>query len=63
MSARGLHPLTWYIDGVPLPPDDTGDVNWFPKAEGFYTVSVTDAEGHTAKSHVRVVSVNGSGQP
>ncbi len=59
LSARGLHPLSWYIDGVPLPPDASGDVNWFPKAEGFYTVSVTDAQGHEGKSHVRVVALNG----
>ncbi len=61
LSARGLRPLSWYIDGVPLPPDTTGDVNWYPKAEGFYMVSVTDAQGHIAKSHVRVVALNGSG--
>jgi len=60
LSARGLHPLSWYIDGVPLPPDAGGDVNWYPKAEGFYTVGVTDAQGHITQSHVRVVALNGS---
>ncbi len=60
LSARGLHPLTWYIDGIPLPPDASGDVNWYPKAEGFYTVGVTDAQGHITQSHVRVVALTGN---
>jgi penicillin-binding protein 1C len=57
LSARGLHPLTWYIDGVPLPPDASGDVNWYPRAEGFYTVAVTDAQGHITQSHVRIMAI------
>ena len=61
LSARGLRPLSWYVDGVPLPPDAAGDVNWYPRAEGFYTVGVSDAQGHTAKSHVRVVALTGGG--
>jgi penicillin-binding protein 1C len=60
LSARGQRPLSWYIDGIPLPPDAAGDVNWYPKAEGFYTVGVTDALGHMTQSHVRVVALTGN---
>ena len=60
LSARGQRPLSWYIDGVPLAPDATGDINWYPKAEGFYTVGVTDALGHMTQSRVRVVALTGN---
>ncbi|MGZ3299015.1 MAG: penicillin-binding protein 1C, partial [Asticcacaulis sp.] len=61
LSARGLRPLAWFVDGIPLPADAAGDYSWFPKAEGFYDLSVIDAQGHSAKTHVRVVALSGQG--
>jgi len=50
LSARGQGPLSWYINGVPV----ESDLIWTPDAEGFYDLSVVDAEGLSARSHVRV---------
>ena len=61
LSARGQRPVSWYVDGQPVPADGDGDFSWFPKAEGFYTLTVVDAEGQTDKSHVRVKAISSSG--
>ncbi|MFT3998295.1 MAG: penicillin-binding protein 1C [Asticcacaulis sp.] len=56
-SARGKGPLNWYINGQPLVPDTDGRLEWRPEAEGFYEVSVVDAEGITSRSRVRVRAI------
>ncbi len=61
LSAHGQRPVSWYVDGQPLPADGAGDFSWFPKAEGFYDLTVVDAAGHSDKSHVRVKAIGGSG--
>ncbi|MBW8734802.1 MAG: penicillin-binding protein 1C, partial [Asticcacaulis sp.] len=61
LSARGQRPITWYVDGQPLPEDVNGDFSWEPRTEGFYDLTVVDAAGHSDKSHVRVKAIDGSG--
>jgi penicillin-binding protein 1C len=61
LSARGRRPISWYVDGQPLPEDSNGEFSWAPKAEGFYDLTVIDAAGHSDKSHVRVKAIDGSG--
>ena len=58
LSARALRPVSWYIDGEPLLTDETGDFSWYPKAEGFYDLTLIDAHGNKAKSHVRVMAIH-----
>jgi penicillin-binding protein 1C len=60
LSARGQRPISWYIDGRPLPEDTNGEFSWAPKAEGFYDLTVIDAAGHSDKAHVRVKAIDGS---
>ncbi|MEI9903140.1 MAG: hypothetical protein WDN06_03515 [Asticcacaulis sp.] len=57
LSARALRPVSWYIDGEPLLTDATGDFSWYPKTEGFYDLTLIDAKGNSAKSHVRVLAI------
>ncbi len=61
LSARGQRPISWYIDGQPLLEDAAGEFSWYPKAEGFYDLTVVDANGHSDKSHVRVKVIDSSG--
>ena len=56
LSAQGRGRLAWYVDGRPLGRNVAGDAVWRPGQEGFYTLSVVDAAGLTAKSQVRVMS-------
>lgn len=56
-SARGKGPLSWYVNGQPVVADTEGRVEWRPDAEGFYEVSVVDADGVTSRSRVRVKAI------
>ncbi|EGF92163.1 penicillin-Binding Protein [Asticcacaulis biprosthecium C19] len=57
LSARGLRPVAWYIDGEPLGLDESGEFAWLPPVEGFYDLTVIDAAQRVDKSHVRIVAV------
>ena len=55
LAARGKAPLTWYADGAPIAREDSsGRAVWRPAGEGFFEVTVVDAEGRRASSRVRV---------
>jgi penicillin-binding protein 1C len=55
LSAQGREPLTWYAEGAPIPSEDSsGRVVWRPREDGFYDVTVVDAEGRRTSAHVRV---------
>ena len=56
LSARGGHaPLAWYAEGARVETETTsGRAIWRPRAPGFYTVTVIDAEGQSASVRVRV---------
>jgi penicillin-binding protein 1C len=55
LAARGAEPLTWYADGAPVPREQSsGRAIWRPSGEGFFDVTVVDAEGRRASAHVRV---------
>jgi penicillin-binding protein 1C len=58
LSARGVRPVEWFIDGAPLKLDDNGEWSWTPPAEGFYDLKVIDAQGHEDRSHVRVKAIH-----
>jgi len=60
LSARGVRPVRWYVDGQPLKLDENGEWSWSPPTEGFYALSVIDAKGHEDKSHVRVKAIRGA---
>lgn len=62
LAARGLAPLRWYVDGIPVPQTDNGAV-WRPVSEGFYEVRVVDGAGRAATSRVRVRFVSGQAGP
>ncbi|MDC7683100.1 penicillin-binding protein 1C [Asticcacaulis sp. BYS171W] len=62
-SARGKGPLSWYVNGQPLLPDETGRLDWRPEAEGFYEVSVVDADGVISRSQVRVRAIAHNARP
>jgi penicillin-binding protein 1C len=51
----GHRPLTFLIDGAPLPADHIHrDVAWQPVGPGFYHVTVLDADGAAARAAVQV---------
>ena len=51
----GRRPLTFLVDGTPLPADPARrEAAWTPLAAGFYRVTVLDAEGSAARALVRV---------
>ena len=51
----GRRPLTFLVDGAPLPADPARrEAAWTPPAPGFYRVTVLDAEGSAARAAVRV---------
>lgn len=63
LSAHSTNPVTWYVDGAPLPTDGEGDVDWSPPQEGFYDLTVTNSAGQSARSHVRVIAVPAGAPP
>ncbi len=51
----GRRPLTFLVDGAPLPTDRIRrDVAWQPSGPGFYHVTVLDADGAVARTAVQV---------
>jgi penicillin-binding protein 1C len=54
LSARGAGPLRWYVGGQPVPLDAGGAPVFTPDQEGFYALTVVDAEGRSARTQVRV---------
>lgn len=54
-AAGGQRPLTFLVDGTPLPHDRARrEVGWLPPGPGFYRITVLDAEGGTAAAELRV---------
>jgi penicillin-binding protein 1C len=55
LAARGREPLTWYAGGQAVTREESsGRVIWKPNGEGFFDVTVIDADGRRARSQVRV---------
>lgn len=56
LSARGGRgPLTWYAEGARVDSEPTsGRAIWRPRAPGFYTVTVVDADGARVATRVRI---------
>jgi penicillin-binding protein 1C len=55
LAARGREPLTWFAGGQPLSREaSSGRVIWKPAGEGFFDVTVIDADGRRATTQVRV---------
>ena len=56
LSARGGRgPLAWYAEGARVENEPTsGRAIWRPRAPGFYTLSVVDADGQRAAVRVRI---------
>lgn len=51
----GRRPLTFLVDGSPLPADAVRrEANWHPASPGFYRLTVLDADGGAAHARVRV---------
>ena len=51
----GRRPLTFLIDGAPLPTDRIRrDVAWLPTGPGFYRLTVLDADGAAVRAAVQV---------
>jgi penicillin-binding protein 1C len=56
LRAEGEGPLTWVVNGAPLPAAELGrQTIWQPDGEGFASVTVVDRAGRTAQARVRVV--------
>ncbi|WP_431303904.1 penicillin-binding protein 1C [Sediminicoccus sp. BL-A-41-H5] len=54
-AAGGQRPLTFLVDGAPLPTDPARrEVSWMPPGPGFYRITVLDAEGAAARTELRV---------
>ena len=54
LAAGGDH-VIWYVDGAPVTADPaSGRPIWRPSGPGFYRLTVIDAAGRSAESHVRV---------
>jgi penicillin-binding protein 1C len=54
-ASGGRRPLTFLVDGAPLPADAARrQADWLPDSPGFYTLSVLDADGTAARASVRV---------
>lgn len=55
LAARGREPLTWFAGGQALSREpSSGRVIWKPPGEGFFDVTVIDADGRRATTQVRV---------
>src|SRR5208337_3518220 len=51
----GKQPLRWLVDGRPLPPGlPRRPLYWQPEGIGFADLTVIDASGRSARSHVRL---------
>jgi penicillin-binding protein 1C len=51
----GLRPLTFLVDGAPLPTDRIRrDAGWLPPGPGFYRLTVLDADGISVRATVQV---------
>jgi penicillin-binding protein 1C len=51
----GRRPLTFLVDGSPLPTEPVRrEANWRPASPGFYRLTVLDADGAAAQARVRV---------
>jgi penicillin-binding protein 1C len=54
-AAGGRRPLTWLVDGAPIPAErHRRETRWMPAGPGFYRVTVIDAEGASAAAELRV---------
>ncbi|TCH99039.1 penicillin-binding protein 1C [Roseococcus sp. SYP-B2431] len=54
-AAGGQRPLTFLVDGAPLPADPARrETAWVPPGPGFYRITVLDAEGAAAGTELRV---------
>jgi penicillin-binding protein 1C len=54
-AAGGQRPLTFLVDGAPLPTDPARrEASWMPPGPGFYRITVLDAEGAAARTELRV---------
>ena len=54
-AGRGEGELRWYVDGVPISPDDGGLPSWQPERAGFYQISAIDPSGRANSVNVRVL--------
>ncbi len=51
----GRRPMTFLVDGAPLPTDRIRrDVAWQPAGPGFYRLTVLDADGSAVRAAVQV---------
>jgi penicillin-binding protein 1C len=51
----GRRPLTFLVDGTPLPTEPVRrDAGWTPAGPGFYRLTILDADGTAARAAVRV---------
>jgi penicillin-binding protein 1C len=51
----GRRPLTFLVDGAPLPTDRVRrDVAWLPPGPGLYRLTVLDADGAAVRAAVQV---------
>jgi penicillin-binding protein 1C len=54
-AAGGQRPLTFLVDGAPLPHDPARrEAGWVPPGPGFYRITVLDAGGAAAGAELRV---------
>jgi len=59
----GQRPLTWLVDGRPLPASRwSRTAAWRPDGPGFSEIVVLDAHGRRAAARVRLVATGGSGR-
>jgi penicillin-binding protein 1C len=51
----GRRPLTFLVDGAPIAGAPASrEAGWLPGGPGFYTITVLDADGLSARAPVRV---------
>ena len=56
LDGRGTLPLHWYVNGEPLSTNAYAlQAEWIPQTAGFYTISVVDALGQSAKIHTKII--------
>jgi penicillin-binding protein 1C len=54
-AAGGRRPLTFLVDGAPLPAERARrETAWTPPGPGFYRITVLDADGAAARAELRV---------